>query len=1180
MSDNVKVAVRVRPFNNREKEKNSVCIISMHEKTTTIRNPESNEEKSFAFDYSYWSHNPSDPNFATQAIVFNDLGIGVLENAWKGYNVSLFAYGQTGSGKSYSMVGYGVDKGIIPCACQELFRRISENPDSTVTFKGPYVDGLALLPVKDLAYIEQLMDEGTRARTVASTQMNATSSRAHTIFTIILTQTTTNMTTMKVMDKVSKINLVDLAGSERAASTGATGDRLKEGAAINKSLSALGNVISALADASEKKGKQVFVPYRDSILTWLLKESLGGNSRTIMIAALSPADINYEETLSTLRPNQKLIRELQEEVERLRKLAEKSTPSEVELESLTAAARKEAEEAAREKSKLEEELAESKKLLEELNKSWDEKIKDAEAMESDRKRIMEEMGIAVSEDELSMPQLVNINEDPMKSGAVIYALRGGTTTVGRPDADVPQTIKFVGLNMSKEHCRIINDGGAVSIVKVGNSRTWINGIMLDSDSPQLLKQNDRIRFGNNHLFRFNNPLEAAEHERLRQQAISRGETPPEAPVIDWEFAQHELAIAAGHSDVLVESEQELKMAEEMKKKIEEAETRLQQEREEVQKKLEEQQLIIQKKDEEMKSLVGKEKEEAQKKFEAEERALLERQKQLEEQLRHREEEAEQLRAQQSKKRRENELLHDRIVSMLPLIHEANMISEELDKGCKFELKIVQRNVMETRQRMRRNSIGSLQNENTIAVRVVDTLTEKNRLWSREKFMDRIYSMRDYYHREIHLLDSEEEDSKKEDPFRDVDDDVVLGHAHVYLESLYWLIPIELTTPIIDYKGKSEGEISVKIEVLNEQGKTFEVEDGVPAENIRDIWMSNAVLQVEILSARGLPDHLHNYLVVYIDFNEQEHYTERCNERTSQPIFNHKRRFPVVLNEEFEQTLLAEAISFQIQGVESFNPNHATRKGNFRASHAEIAEMNQKNEKKQRELEEKEARLKELEENLLRPITSASASSEIKKEGWSSDILIIEEEDDDDLNMRQYEAGTASNTKPETAEKLAEAEKFRQELEAARLEKQRIEEERKIEAKRLQDEANKLKQEKERLERELKTMKDGSSSQNIKEDIEKEIQNRLQLERQKLQKQMEEEAKKLQEERDRLLNEKTLQQEPKTAPARSDDEINKILEEKARMEEELRKVREEQKDASEKMKQLESGNKKSKACNIS
>jgi kinesin family protein 1 len=133
--------------------------------------------------------------------------------------------------------------------------------------------------------------------------MNATSSRAHTIFTIILTQTITNQSTMKVTDKVSKISLVDLAGSERAASTGAQGGRLKEGAAINKSLSALGNCISALADASKPgidKSKH-FIPYRDSVLTWLLRESLGGNAKTIMIAALSPADINFEETLSTLR---------------------------------------------------------------------------------------------------------------------------------------------------------------------------------------------------------------------------------------------------------------------------------------------------------------------------------------------------------------------------------------------------------------------------------------------------------------------------------------------------------------------------------------------------------------------------------------------------------------------------------------------------------------------------------------------------------------------------------------------------------------------------------------------------------------------------------------------------------------------------------------------------------------
>ena len=179
----------------------------------------------------------------------DDLGIGVLENAWQGYNVSLFAYGQTGAGKSYSMVGYGEDKGIIPCACHELFSRIEANEDPDVTYRvqasmmeiynekvrdlfnpgnkandgaglkvrdnpktGPYVDGLALLPVKDYNQIEHLMDEGTKARTVASTQMNATSSRAHTLFTIMLTQTEVDKEAGKAMDKVAPPSLSARSG--------------------------------------------------------------------------------------------------------------------------------------------------------------------------------------------------------------------------------------------------------------------------------------------------------------------------------------------------------------------------------------------------------------------------------------------------------------------------------------------------------------------------------------------------------------------------------------------------------------------------------------------------------------------------------------------------------------------------------------------------------------------------------------------------------------------------------------------------------------------------------------------------------------------------------------------------------------------------------------------------------
>ena len=154
MDNNIKVAVRVRPFNNREKERNAKCIISVDGKVTTIQNPETGEKKPFTFDFSYWSHCTEDPDYADQSKVFQDLGVTVLENAWNGYNASLFAYGQTGqhkhsheflvslemsavpgSGKSYSMVGYGADRGIIPCACEEMFSRVHANTNPEIEFK-------------------------------------------------------------------------------------------------------------------------------------------------------------------------------------------------------------------------------------------------------------------------------------------------------------------------------------------------------------------------------------------------------------------------------------------------------------------------------------------------------------------------------------------------------------------------------------------------------------------------------------------------------------------------------------------------------------------------------------------------------------------------------------------------------------------------------------------------------------------------------------------------------------------------------------------------------------------------------------------------------------------------------------------------------------------------------------
>nr|XP_039265473.1 kinesin-like protein KIF28P isoform X1 [Styela clava] len=583
--EGVKVAVRVRPFNQRERDRGSVCIIEMDGTQTKITNPDpqpGEDPKTFAFDYSYWSHDgfhdddgvlvADNDKYATQRRVFEDLGQGVLDNAFEGYNCSLFAYGQTGSGKSYSMVGYGKNRGIVPISCDELFQAIErasgdvkyeitfsmleiyneqvrdlltkDNPKGGLAVRqNPklglfYVENQKKVAVGSYKEIERRMDEGTANRTVASTQMNATSSRAHTVVTITFDQI------MKKdgneTKKSSSINLVDLAGSERADSTGATGDRLKEGANINKSLSALGNVISALADLSMGK-KKVLVPYRGSILTKLLMNALGGNSKTIMIAALSPADINYDETLSTLRyadrakkiknkavvnenPMDKLIRELREENERLKAsltggvvLTQEKGMSQEDVDKM----RKQMEDEIRAQL-----LANQNDLA---GMDWDEKLKEARQEE---KTSMKETKL--KEKQKNVPHLVNLNEDPMLSGVIVHGLsKDKVTLIGRKDADPKPNIILTGLSIQKEHASLSLSDGEV-VIKPGSqgAKTKVNGTPLTGERK--LEHNDRILFGSNHLYIFQNPLKPTSPEGT-----------PET--IDWDFAQKELAENSGFS---------------------------------------------------------------------------------------------------------------------------------------------------------------------------------------------------------------------------------------------------------------------------------------------------------------------------------------------------------------------------------------------------------------------------------------------------------------------------------------------------------------------------------------------------------------------------------------------------------------------------------------------------------
>ncbi|XP_042544607.1 kinesin-like protein KIF17 isoform X3 [Dipodomys spectabilis] len=369
-SESVKVVVRCRPMNQREREMNcqSVVTVDCARGQCFIQNPVAADEppKQFTFDGAYYMD-----HFTEQ--IYNEIAYPLVEGVTEGYNGTIFAYGQTGSGKSFTMQGLSdppCQRGIIPRAFEHVFESVqcAENTKFLVRAsyleiynedvrdllgvdtkqklelkehpeKGVYVKGLSMHTVHSVAQCERIMEMGWKNRSVGYTLMNKDSSRSHSIFTISIEIYAVDERGKDHL-RAGKLNLVDLAGSERQSKTGATGERLKEATKINLSLSALGNVISALVD-----GRCKHIPYRDSKLTRLLQDSLGGNTKTLMVACLSPADNNYDETLSTLRyanrakniknqprinedPKEALLREYQEEIKRLKAiLAQQMSPS-------------------------------------------------------------------------------------------------------------------------------------------------------------------------------------------------------------------------------------------------------------------------------------------------------------------------------------------------------------------------------------------------------------------------------------------------------------------------------------------------------------------------------------------------------------------------------------------------------------------------------------------------------------------------------------------------------------------------------------------------------------------------------------------------------------------------------------------------------------------------------------
>ncbi|XP_037717735.1 kinesin-like protein KIF13A isoform X6 [Drosophila subpulchrella] len=955
-SDKIKVAVRVRPFNRREIELGTKCIVEMEKQQTILQNPpplekiERKQPKTFAFDHCFYSLNPEDNNFASQETVFDAVGRGILDNAFQGYNACIFAYGQTGSGKSYTMMGSQESKGIIPRLCDLLFSAIANKSTPELMYKvevsymeiynekvhdlldpkpnkqslkvrehnvmGPYVDGLSQLAVTSYQDIDNLMTEGNKSRTVAATNMNAESSRSHAVFSVVLTQILTDQATGVSGEKVSRMSLVDLAGSERAVKTGAVGDRLKEGSNINKSLTTLGLVISKLADQSngKKSGNDKFVPYRDSVLTWLLKDNLGGNSRTVMVATISPSADNYEETLSTLRyadrakrivnhavvnedPNARIIRELRHEVETLRSMLKHATGSPV--------------------GDVQDKLAESENLMKQISQTWEEKLVKTERIQNERQQALEKMGISVQASGIKVEKnkyyLVNLNADPSLNELLVYYLKERTLIGGRSISGQQPDIQLSGLGIQPEHCVITIEDSGLYMEPVQGARCFVNGSAAVEKTP--LQNGDRILWGNHHFFRVNSPK-----SNNTSMCASEPQTP--AQLIDYNFARDEIMQNEMSNDPIQTAIARLERQHEEDKQV-----ALEKQRQEYERQFQQLRNILSPStpyapyapyDPLRMGKITPNTPTSQMRVEkwAQERDEM--------------------------FRRSLGQLKTDIMRANSLVQEANFLAEEMEKKTKFSvtLQIPPANLSPNRRR------GAFVSEPAILVKRTNSGSQ---IWTMEKLENKLIDMREMYqdHKErvlngLPLIepfsddeydDKDEDSSKPQDPFYESQENHnLIGVANIFLEVLFHDVKLDYHTPIISQQGEVAGRLQVEVERIAGQMPQDRMCESVSESSgdSRDEYddpvdpTSNQITcRVTIKCASGLPLSLSNFVFCqYTFWGHQEMVVPVINaESTAHDQnmvfkFEHTQDFTVTINEEFLEHCIEGALSIEVWGHRS------------------------------------------------------------------------------------------------------------------------------------------------------------------------------------------------------------------------------------------------------------------------
>ncbi|KAF7495667.1 Kinesin-like protein KIF28P [Sarcoptes scabiei] len=581
--------------------------------------------------------------------------------------------------------------------------------------------------------------------------------------------------------KTSVINLVDLAGSERLTDLAGgrntvTGDKFRESVAINQSLSCLGNCIHALAEKAN--GRNVKVPYRESVLTRLLMNALGGNSRTAMIANISPADVNYDETLSTLRyadrakqiqnyvkinidNTDKIIQDLKEENEKLKKLLERDSISS--RQSLYA------DETS--KSRLEEEIEaimkENERKLTELRESYEDRLNEEKQLKLQQENDEKQIQMETKRKEIETnPNLSNLNFDEQLVDKIIFIIRSGSNLIGKSEEC---QIQLMG-PMIQDHHAIINRTKNEKIILErcdDDCRILLNG---DAVTHKVnLTHNDRLLFGTSQLFVFRNPLDP-------------NFDTTKSTIVTYELAQEEIASKAGY------------------------------------------------------------------KLNNEDNSI------------------------------EQALLNKELLELIPAVEEANAISEELEKMVHFE------NVL-----VAPLFLGKTGRKPEPHVQVINSSTGQEFLWSKDKFLDRMFLMKQMYH--CYETGEEQWDVPLEqDPFEDLESECLIGTAQLYLQPLAYMVEIKEHLSISDYTGQEIGVIYVEVIPCDQNGNEYEEQDNAYVESPQELLGRSVSFVVKIINCRGLPNKFTEIYVKYLMFIDENYSISEKISISINPTFNFRKRF--------------------------------------------------------------------------------------------------------------------------------------------------------------------------------------------------------------------------------------------------------------------------------------------------